>query len=672
MRLGLREIMRIFSIIVPLIVTGIFSYCAFFGGIFKQFSQPIDVSREIYREAKYDQDNNEYISAYYKYKNISKNYIAYDLVLFQQAKCASAIEDEQTAIKKLKIILKKYPDSKIASETSYNLGQAYLRYGQKENAKNQFLKTIELYPNTNFAKGSYYYLGEIYKEKNNKEKAFEYWMKYIASVPDGRFSADSIRGLNTLGKGYDDKQMLVIAIAYYSIKDYNNAIKYFKTLPTKDTWFYLGRIYQKKKDKSKALYYYGEGIKKYENQSRFRMYDAMQAYVKMSSYKKAYSWSKVVEYSKKYKDFPLYNKARALCDKQKKYQIYNSLVKKYPNSLYASESLWKVIWYNYTNKKYDEALKLANQHLIKYENTKATPKVIYWIAKIYEKKKNLNKALIYYDKLLDNYSDSYYAFRAYGRVRFIKNGKDPGWKTNVDNSLKAADKDMVIPYNYDKVLTMYGQKAAEFFVLKDYNILLKYTDKDPFIESWTRYYLGQLSKSIVIARNALKKIVPRPDEKDSRWKLAYPIHYGQKINHYAKVNNLDPLIVISLLKEESHFNPFAVSTSNARGLMQLLPGTARDIARWKGFGSVRSVHLFNPEINIKLGTAYLSYSKRILNNRTVLGVAGYNCGPAAVERWLNKYPAKDLDEFIEYIPYDQTRNYVKKVYRSYWNYKRIY
>ncbi len=663
--------MRVFSTIVPLIVTGIFSYCAFFGGIFKHFTQPIDVSRDIYKEAKYDQDNNEYISAYYKYKNISKDYIAYDLVLFQQAKCASAIEDEQTAIKKFKIILKKFPDSRIASETSYNLGQAYLRYGQNENAKNQFLKTIQNYPNTNFAKGSYYYLGEIYEDKN-KEKAFKYWMKYITLVPDGRFSADSIRGLNSLGIGYDDNQMLSVAIAYYSIKDYDNAIKYFKTLPIEDAWFYLGRIYQKKKDKSKALYYYGQGIKKYENQSRFRMYDAMQAYVRMSSYKKVYSWSKVAEYSKKYKDFPLYNKAGVLSDKNQKYEIYNSIVQSYPDSLYASESLWNVIWYNYTNKKYDESLKLAHKHLENFQNTKATPKVIYWIGKIYEKKNDINKAVSYYNKLLDDYSDSYYAFRANGRLLFLQNGTDPGWQTNVENSLKTPGKDMSIPYTYDDLLTKYGEKAAEFFVLKDYNILLKYTNKDPFIDSWTKYYLGQLSKSIVIARNALKKMVPRPDETDSRWKLVYPIHYGNKINRYAKANNLDPLIVISLLKEESYFNPFAVSSSNARGLMQLLPGTARDIARWRGFGSVRSVHLFNPETNIKLGTAYLSYSKRTLNNKMVLGVAGYNCGPGAVERWLKKYPTADLDEFIEYIPYDQTRNYVKKVYRSYWNYKRIY
>ncbi len=664
--------MRIFSTIVPLIVTGVFSYCAFFGGIFKHFSQPIDVSRDIYKQAKYYQDNNEYISAYYKYKNISKNYIAYDLVLFQQAKCAGAIEDEKTAIKKFEQILKKYPDSKIASETSYNLGQAYLRYGQKENAQKQFLKTIKNYPNSNFAKGSYYYLGEIHNDNNNKDKAFKYWMKYISLVPDGRFSAESIRGLNGLGIGYDDKQMLSIAIAYYSINDHDNAIKYFKTLPVKDTWFYLGRIYQKKKDKSKALYYYGEGIKKYENQSRFRMYDSMQAYVKMSSYKKAYSWSKVVDYAKKYKDFPLYSKAGVLSSKKQKYEVYKSLVKNYPDSLYASESLWNVIWYNYTNKKYDEALKLAEKHLAKYKNTKATPKVNYWIAKIYEKKKDLNKAVTYYKKLLDNYSDTYYAFRANGRMQLIRNGTDPGWKTSIENSLKTSEKDITLPYTYDDLLTKYGEKAAELFILKDYNVLLKYTDKDPFVESWTKYYFGQFAKSIVIARNALKKMVPRPDENDSRWKLVYPIHYGNKINHHAKINNLDPLIVISLLKEESHFNQFAVSSSNARGLMQLLPGTAKDIARWKGYGSVRTVQLFNPEKNIQLGAAYLGYSKKTLNNKMVLGVAGYNCGPAAVARWLNKYPTTDLDEFIEHIPYDQTRNYVKKVYRSYWNYKRIY
>ena len=105
--------------------------------------------------------------------------------------------------------------------------------------------------------------------------------------------------------------------------------------------------------------------------------------------------------------------------------------------------------------------------------------------------------------------------------------------------------------------------------------------------------------------------------------------------------------------------------------MQLLPGTAQDIARWSGYNQVSSIDLFNQKINLKLGTAYFRYAKQKLYNSNLYAVAD-NGGPIAVQRWLNRFPCRDTDQFIENIPYSQTRDYVRKVYGSYWNYKRIY
>ena len=167
-------------------------------------------------------------------------------------------------------------------------------------------------------------------------------------------------------------------------------------------------------------------------------------------------------------------------------------------------------------------------------------------------------------------------------------------------------------------------------------------------------------------------IPQKPAVDDKRWKLIYPLYYSDYINKFSGITGLDPFLVTALVREESYFNTDAVSSSNAQGLMQILPGTASDIARWKNFGNAHYNRIFEAETNLKYGTAYLSYIKERLQNNDMFAIAGYNGGPGAVEKWTKSLNYSDMDEFVENIPYEQSRNYVKKVYRSYWNYKRIY
>ncbi|MCK7514894.1 MAG: lytic transglycosylase domain-containing protein [Desulfobacterales bacterium] len=237
---------------------------------------------------------------------------------------------------------------------------------------------------------------------------------------------------------------------------------------------------------------------------------------------------------------------------------------------------------------------------------------------------------------------------------------------------KCTDNQPEMPYSYDELVKNQGSTVAELLEIGDYETVLSIMKKDPFIESWISLQNGYKAKSITIARNAMAELVSKPEKDDNRWKLLYPVYYADELNKYSQINNLDPVLMLSLMREESHFNPTAVSVSNALGLMQLLHGTANDVTRWNNLSPVSRIQLFDPKTNITLGTAYFKYAKNRLNNTALYAVAGYNSGPGAVERWLKTMPYNDLDQFIENIPYDQTRNYVKKVYGSYWNYNRIY
>jgi len=132
----------------------------------------------------------------------------------------------------------------------------------------------------------------------------------------------------------------------------------------------------------------------------------------------------------------------------------------------------------------------------------------------------------------------------------------------------------------------------------------------------------------------------------------------------------DPFLVAAVIREESHFNPRATSPAGALGLMQLMPETARGLSRQAGNDGFTPADLFDPSVNIELGSRYLSSLLARFDNDVVLAIAGYNAGPEAVSRWARSSPS-EYDEFIESIPYRETRNYAKKVLRSYGEYMRL-
>ncbi len=397
----------------------------------------------------------------------------------------------------------------------------------------------------------------------------------------------------------------------------------------------------------------------------------MNTYVQLNRSTKYRSWSNILRWTNKEKDFVLYNKAKFLSFKRAR-KIYEQIYYNYPTGNYASEALWNLFWYEYDKGNYSRAIKLGQKHIAAYENTNASPAVYFWLGKIYEKEKNISRAKDFYKYVLKWFPDSYYAFRANGRIAAIKGKKDTAWQTDRKNKLPVNLKKARLPYSYEKISAKHNIQTAELVFLGDYDTAQLFMSKDLFLESWIKLQNGMYTSSIVSARKGMRSVLIKPDRKKPQWKLIYPIYYAQKINKNADLNGLDPVLVLALIKEESHFNPFAVSSSNARGLMQVLPVTARDIARWKRLRYFKYNELFDPEINIQIGTAYVGFTADTFGGNMLLAVAAYNAGPVAVQEWLKKLSNKDMDRFVENIPYNQTRRYVKKVFGTYWNYRRIY
>jgi soluble lytic murein transglycosylase len=166
---------------------------------------------------------------------------------------------------------------------------------------------------------------------------------------------------------------------------------------------------------------------------------------------------------------------------------------------------------------------------------------------------------------------------------------------------------------------------------------------------------------------------PRPGHEDAWW-LAWPRAYESLVERFAGAapSGVEPALVHAVMREESGYQASALSTVGARGLLQIMPDTGQRLARELGIAGFQADDLFQPTVNIRLGAAYLGQLHGRFQGRSSAAVGSYNAGPEAVARWLAERPSQDDDEWVESMPYQQTRDYVKRVLRSLHAYQVLY
>ena len=155
------------------------------------------------------------------------------------------------------------------------------------------------------------------------------------------------------------------------------------------------------------------------------------------------------------------------------------------------------------------------------------------------------------------------------------------------------------------------------------------------------------------------------------WRLAYPKAFEEHVAEAAKAHDVDPLLVLSLMRTESAFRPWVRSRVGARGLMQLMPKTARSIGREAKGGRAHAARYTNPRSNIWLGAWYIKKLLERYHGHVALAAGAYNAGPGAMDRWLKRFSGRHLDEFIESLSYRETRRYVRRVLETYQTYRRL-
>jgi soluble lytic murein transglycosylase len=357
------------------------------------------------------------------------------------------------------------------------------------------------------------------------------------------------------------------------------------------------------------------------------------------------------------------------------------LLNQYNNSAAAGEYRWQVAQKLAANGNQESAWQwmqplVTSDHAANQEFEFA-PKALYWTGKWGTEIGKLAAAESIFKKVIKLYPQSYWAWRSAVML---------GWKVGDFEQLRPLSPVIDLTKTYHS-LPMGSKALQELYLLGQYEDAwllwlseIKHPQqlsvKEQFTEGVLKLELGQYSEGMQQIWDLNQRDNPQEQEEwkalrqtSSYWRGLFPFPYQDKILKYARQDQINPLLVLSVMRKESTFNPEIDSVVGAVGLMQIVPPTAQWIAQQT---QLSDYSLTNPEDNIKIGTWYLKHNHQRYDDNSLLAVASYNAGTGNVSEWLTKYDINDPDRFVEQIPFTETKDYVEGVFGNYWNYLRLY
>jgi len=353
------------------------------------------------------------------------------------------------------------------------------------------------------------------------------------------------------------------------------------------------------------------------------------------------------------------------------------LLKQYSSSDAAAEYRWNLARERAAAGDFQGAWKWAEE--ISSENPKSeiARKAAFWEGKWANRLGRKSEAKAAFEKAIANYPHSYYAWRSAVML---------GWQVGDFSTVRQMIPQVVPPQERSSLLVgsemlkelhLLGQDRDALTVWQaEFQNRWQPTVAEQFTDGVLRIAAGDRLRGISKLETLENRELPEEQTQfqDLRqqaefWQTLYPFPFMAEVEKWSEQRHLNPLLVIALIRQESRFEPTIRSGVGATGLMQLMPSTAAWIAPQI---KLSKYQLKNPSDNIQLGTWFLDHTHQTYKDNSMLAVASYNAGPGNVSKWLQEKGISDPDEFVEAIPFDETRGYVKNVFGNYWNYLRLY
>lgn len=666
--------------------------------------KPISNPQEIFLNGYQSYQSNDWGNAVYFFEQVPDSYILSDYAIYYKASALSNRERYYEALLSFDKIAKVYKDSPLVPLSLLKIGGILSNTGNYQKAVEYFQNFIDTYPNHKEMPQALYKLAinfENIGELDNAQKALkQLWIEY----PADKYALLTAKPLLTADETYkrllkmfkmgeykiiikesiskEERFIMLNAKSFYHTKDYDRAIKDLKDIINnsadnrvkEEAMLWLGKAYSNIKDAEKSQTAYRELLNVYPKGSY-----ADEAVYKLSILAKEQGET-----------------ASAL-------KMLEKLIKEYPSSQFRDDSIWQTSWIHYEKGGYKEALKYL-ELLQKSSADRFKKRAVYWHGRVLLKLGNKDEAVNIFKKLYVEEKDmtaatiseilpSYYEMLA--RKILIDLGidhvSDCGFQT-LNREFEKKNTAYYPPVTASNPLAGDARPATENIHLKKADELLAINLKEQaymeldslgaelsasdIIRAGILYKkAGNINRSHNIGLNFLRNVQlsTLPFQLSTLLSLAYPLGYQNIVDEASGALQIDPYLVYAVITQESAFNETAVSRAGALGLMQVMPKTGKAVSAKlsKNMDVFKKEDLFLPEINIILGTRYLKELMEEFKGNTALALAAYNAGPPAVKSWLKKGNI-DTDEFVENIPYNETRRYVERVLSVYETYKAVY
>ncbi len=358
---------------------------------------------------------------------------------------------------------------------------------------------------------------------------------------------------------------------------------------------------------------------------------------------------------------------------------YVTLVQNFPMSTYAPSAHWHAAWLSYRLRRYPDAARLMDEQIMSYPAGSEIPGALYWRGRLYEDvEHDLSQALNYYSTLNADYVNSYYAILARQRIAAIgqRVAEKPTPTLAYVRVVEDPELTDVLPENDPHLIKarLLANAALNEYIRPEIQLSDTSGQWGAFAEAQIYESFGENTRAIQAMKRSKIQFFSLPVNAVpmSYWQLVFPRPYWSQLESDSRANGLDPHLVAALIRQESEFNPLAVSRMNAYGLMQLLPSVGKSLAKKDGFRYFKTSQLLDPSINLQLGIQDLRKSIDRYNGQVEYALAAYNAGDSPVHQWMSTNNYKDIAEWVESIPYTETRDYVEGILRNRELYREVY
>ena len=562
-------------------------------------------------------------------------------------------------------LLEKYPDSPVVVDALDLLGRSDPKYWDQ---------AIAEHPN-------HPHTLEILHQRLKKDPQSVELMRQIVKTSPDDSSTPKIRTVlvKDHSKQLTPEDWTAIADSYWQQREYEKALSaYAKAAETPQNLYRLARSQQIQNKKADAIKNYQLLIERYPNLPETAQ--ALRRLAALTPPQQAIAYlDQIIQKFPEDAPNALLKKANLLdnIDPSLAQKTRETLLKDYSSSEAAAEYRWQQAQKQAKAGDLVQAWEWAQKLTQANPDSAIAPKATFWIGKWAQQLGRPDDAKAAIENVLARYPQSYYAWRA---------AVLSGWQVGDFNSVRFLQPNIVMPSTRPlptagsdmfKELYRLGQDKdaialfqAEMSDQKELDVYQSFTDA--LLKLTKGNYLAGINQVLNLRdstnpqeQKQWQALRQTPDY----WQALFPFPYEKSIVDWSQKRQLNPLLVASLIRQESRFESEIRSPAGATGLMQVMPSTADWIAPKI---NLKEFSLTNAQDNINLGTWYFQHTHEEYSNNSALAVASYNAGPGNVAKWLKEYQGSDPDLFIENIPFSETKNYVESVFGNYWNYMRIY